>query len=185
MLLLETVASIDVMVPPVYLEMILEVWGQAPLMLSEIECRASSTMIMASQSLRSSSRAWLRVLCQETLYHKKHRETKCALMTVPYLNLPSVINMDILQYLVFDEFHMSQLLREVAIQVQVPRSIVSIQEGSVSFKYRQARDELHIRLRAETVLHNRIRARVSELMQANLLSASHNSILRRRAMPYF
>ena len=164
--------------------MILEVWDQAPLMLSEIECRASSTILMTSQSLRSSSRAWLRVLCQEMLFHKKHSETKCAMVTVPYINLPAVINSEILRYLVCDEFQASELLSEVAMLVQIPRSIVSIQEG-ISFRYRQTRDELRLRLRAETVLHDRIRARVSELMRANLVLSSHISILRTRAALYF
>ena len=105
-------------------------------------------------------------------------------MTVPYLDLPGVINMDILEYLVCSEFHASQFLTEVAMSVRVPRSIVSIEEG-VIFRYRETRDELDRRLSAETVMHNRIRTMVSKRMQANLILSSHLHTLRCRAAAYW
>ena len=179
----QQLAIADIMVPWALLQQVLQVWQLEPLHLSQVERRASSTIVLAAHSMRRSSFDWLRILCQEILFQTKQVETKRAMMTLPYTNLPASIITDILRYLVCDEFMVLQYMNEVAVRVQAPRSIVCLQEGT-RFQYRQVRDELRRRLRQESVLHNNIRGMVSDLMRRNLLLASHIHILRSRALRY-
>ena len=176
-------AIADIMVPWALLQQVLQVWQLEPLHLSQVECRASSAILLAAQSMRQSSYDWLRILCQEILSQTKQVETKRAMMTLPYMNLPASIITNILSYLVCDEFMVLQYMSEVAVRVQVPRSIVCLQEGT-RFQHRQARNELRSRLRQESMLHNNIRAIVSDCMRRNLILASHIHILRSRALRY-
>ena len=173
-------AIADIMVPWALLQQVLQVWQLEPLHLSQVECRASSTILLAAQSMRRSSYDWLGILCQEILSQTKQVETKRAMMTLPYMNL---IIIDVLSYLVCDELMVLQYMSEVAVRVQVPRSIVCLQEGT-RFQHRQAKNELRSRLRQESMLHNNIRAMVSDCMRRNLILASHIHILRSRALRY-
>ena len=75
---------IDIMLPHRFAEEILAVWQLPPLRLSPAECRSCSAMMLAAQTLRHSSRDWLRVLAQEATFDLKHSESKAALLTVPY-----------------------------------------------------------------------------------------------------
>lgn len=65
---------VDIIVPRNFAEEIIAVWQQEPLRLSPAECRSCSTMMLAAQTLRRSSRDWLRVLAQEVLFDVKHKE---------------------------------------------------------------------------------------------------------------
>ena len=173
--------NIDILVPRKLLAEIIAVWHLLPLRLSPAECRSFSTMMLAAQSLRRSSRDWLRVLAQEFLYDAKHSENKVALMTIPYIGLPATVLGDIYKFIVIDELAILQHIHEVAVDLSVPRSIAVVEGNSVTFRYRQTRDAVIERLRSESLLHNLIRTWISRLVEANLLSSSQIHVLKRRA----
>ena len=89
MTLQPAVQNIDVVVPRQFAEEVLAVWQLQPLRLSPAECRSCAALMLAAQTLRRSSRDWLRLLAQETLFDIKHADNKVALLTVPYLHLPA------------------------------------------------------------------------------------------------
>ena len=71
-------------------------------------------MMLAAQTLRHSSRDWLRVLAQEATFDLKHSESKAALLTVPYLHLPATVLGDIYKFIACDHLHILEHLREAA-----------------------------------------------------------------------
>ena len=66
----QQLAIADIMVPWALLQQVLQVWQLEPLHLSQVERRASSTIVLAAHSMRRSSFDWLRILCQEILFQR-------------------------------------------------------------------------------------------------------------------
>jgi hypothetical protein len=167
---------IDIMLPHRFAEEILAVWQLPPLRLSPAECRSCSAMMLAAQTLRQSSRDWLRVL------DLKHSESKAALLTVPYLRLPATVLGDIYKFIVCDDLDILEHLREAALRLSVPRSIAVVEGNTFTFRYRQTRDAVIEKVRLESVLHNKIRSWISSTTKRNLIHSSQIHILKHRAV---
>ena len=173
---------IDIMLPHRFAEEILAVWQLPPLRLSPAECRSCSAMMLAAQTLRHSSRDWLRVLAQEATFDLKHSESKAALLTVPYLHLPATVLGDIYKFIACDDLDILEHLREAALRLSVPRSIAVVEGNTFTFRYRQTRDAVIEKARLESVLHNKIRSWISSTIKRNLIHSSQIHILKRRAV---
>lgn len=174
--------NIDIMLPHKFAEEILAVWQLPPLRLSPAECRSCSTMMLAAQTLRHSSRDWLRVLAQEVTFDLKHSESKTALLTVPYLHLPATVLGDIYQFIVCNDLDIPQCLHEAASRLSVPRSIAVVEGNTFTFRYRQTRDAVIEKVRLESMLHNKIRSSISSTIKKNLIHSSQIHILKSRAV---
>lgn len=173
---------VDIIVPRNIAEEIIAVWQQEPLRLSPAECRSCSTMMLAAQTLRRSSRDWLRVLAQEVLFDVKHKEDKVALLTAPYLQLPATVLGDIYKFIVCDELDILQHMHEVALHLSVPRSIAVVESNTFSFRYRQTKNAVIQRLDMESRLRNSIRIWISRLIERNVMTEGQIHILKRKAV---
>lgn len=176
--------SCEVMVPWLLVSHVLGVWCAEPLRLSPAECRASSTLLLAAQTLRRSSQDWLRVLCQEIIFLEKYTEIQVALLTVPYLRLPESVQAEIFHYLAVKPLDMMSYIGEIGCVFTVPRSLATPELGHENFRLHETRKELTRRLKLESQLHNTIRTWNSRLVRLNLQISGKLAVLEGR-VPHF
>ena len=176
--------SCEVMVPWLLVSHVLGVWCAEPLRLSPAECRASSTLLLAAQTLRRSSQAWLRILCQEIIFLEKYTEIQVALLTVPYLRLPESVQAEIFHFLAVKPLDMMSYVGEIGCVFTVPRSLATPELGHVYFRFHETRKELTRRLKLESQLHNTIRTWNSRLVRLNLQISGKLAVLEGR-VPHF